>query len=110
MKTTADLLTLRSDAYEIASDGCAVLAPRLRGIPPHVDLDGHYKLVDQLDAALEEGVPSLIACRNLRVEGPVRFSAGVRFEGNVAIRNPSTPAQAIPAGTYRDQTVTLPAE
>ncbi len=107
VKTTGDLLALRSDAYEISADGCAVLVPEREGIPPHIDLDGHYKLVDQLEAALAAGVPSLRACRRLNVDGPVLFSSAVRFEGDVHITNPSAAPRPIPAGTYRDQTVAL---
>jgi UDP-N-acetylglucosamine pyrophosphorylase len=86
VKTTADLLALRSDAYVITEDGRAMLAPERKGIPPEIDLDGdHFKLVDQLDAALAGGVPSLLHCRKLTVRGPVRFSATDRFEGDVVI-------------------------
>ena len=107
VKTTADLLALRSDAYEITADGRAVLAPDFHGIPPLIDLDGHYKLVDQLDATLEKGVPSLRACRGLRVAGPVLFSDAVRFEGDVSVKNPSVDRRAVPAGTYRDEAIDL---
>jgi UDP-N-acetylglucosamine pyrophosphorylase len=86
VKTTADLLALRSDAYVITEDGRAMLAPERKGIPPEIDLDGdHFKLVDQLDAALAGGVPSLLHCRKLTVRGPVLFSASDRFEGDVVI-------------------------
>ncbi len=86
VKTTADLLALRSDAYVITEDGRAQLAPERQGIPPEILLDGdHFKLVDQLDAALEQGVPSLVHCRKLEVSGPVKFSSSDRFEGDVAL-------------------------
>lgn len=86
VKTTADLLALRSDAYEITDDGRAQLAPVRQGIPPEIILDGdHFKLVDQLDAALQDGVPSLLHCRRLEVKGPVKFSAADKFEGDVVL-------------------------
>ncbi len=108
VKTTADLLTLRSDAYEILADGTVQLVPECKGIPPHVDLDGSYKLVDQLEAALAGGAPSLKHCRSLRVTGPVRFSSDVELLGNVTITNDSTTPVEIPAGRYADQNLTLP--
>jgi UTP--glucose-1-phosphate uridylyltransferase len=87
VKTTSDLLALRSDAYVISEDGRAGLAPERQGIPPEIILDGdHFKLVDQLDAALADGVPSLIRCRRLEVQGPVHFSATQVFEGDVVLR------------------------
>lgn len=86
VKTTGDLLALRSDAYVITDDGRAVLAPERKGVPPEIVLDGdHFKLVDQLDTALAGGVPSLLHCRKLEVHGPVKFSASDRFEGDVVI-------------------------
>lgn len=83
VKTTADLLALRSDAYVITDDGRAELAPERHGIPPEILLDqDHFKLVDQLDTALVDGVPSLIGCRRLEVKGPVRFSAADVITGD----------------------------
>lgn len=109
VKTTGDLLTLRSDAYEFTENGCAMLVPERHGVPPHLHLDGNFKLVDQLEAALAGGVPSLRACGNLRVDGPVVFSADVRFEGDVSIANHTGTPLEIPAGTYRDQEIELTA-
>ncbi len=87
VKTTSDLLALRSDAYLITPDGRAILAPERHDIPPEITLDpDHFKLVDQLDAALAGGVPSLLHCRKLEVHGPVKFSAKDRFEGDVTLR------------------------
>ncbi len=86
VKTTADLLALRSDAYVITEDGRAELAPERQGIPPEIVLDQeHFKLVDQLDAALEKGVPSLIGCRRLQVKGAAKFSPDEKFEGDVVL-------------------------
>jgi UDP-N-acetylglucosamine pyrophosphorylase len=100
VKTTGDLLTLRSDAYEIADDGAVRLVGACAGVPPKVDLDDHYKLVDQLDAALVAGAPSLKNCRSLAVSGPVAFCAGAAFEGDVAIENPSPERKPLPPGHY----------
>jgi len=87
VKTTSDLLALRSDAYIITGDGRAILAPERKDIPPEIILDpDHFKLVDQLDAALAGGVPSLLHCHKLEVHGPVKFSSRDRFEGDVTLR------------------------
>ncbi len=101
VKTTGDLLTLRSDAYVIGGDGTVRLAPECAGVPPRVDLDDHYKLVDQLDAALAGGAPSLKNCASLKVVGPVAFSSGVVFEGDAVIENPSPSRRTLAPGTYR---------
>ncbi len=87
VKTTGDLLTLRSDAYVIADDGSVKLAPECAGVPPKVDLDDNFKLVDQLEAALKEGAPSLKNCASLKVTGPFTFSSGLVLSGEVTIEN-----------------------
>jgi UDP-N-acetylglucosamine pyrophosphorylase len=108
VKTTTDLLALRSDAYVVADDWRLALAPVRQGIPPTIDLDpDHYKLLDQLDAKLAAGVPSLAGCRELSVRGPVLFNAKNVFKGKVAITNKSANAQPLPPGIYQDETKEL---
>ena len=102
VKTTSDLLTLRSDAYEIRPDGTVALAPELGEIPPHVELDSHYKLVDQLEAALAGGVPSLKGCRSLRVKGEVLFTSEAIFQGEVTVENPTHTPLPVPPGIHCD--------
>ncbi|RMG48390.1 MAG: UTP--glucose-1-phosphate uridylyltransferase [Acidobacteria bacterium] len=86
VKTTNDLLGVRSDAYELTCDFRVVLAPT-RDAPPFIDLDpAHYKMIDQLESRFPCGEPSLIECERLRVLGDVRFGRGVRLRGSVTIR------------------------
>ncbi len=103
VKTTSDLLTLRSDAYEVTDDWRLALAKDCRGIPPIIDLDPeYYKLVEQLDDKLAAGAPSLALCRELTVRGPVLFNTGNVFVGKVTISNKSPIPKPLPAGEYRD--------
>ena len=81
VKTTADLLALRSDAYEVLDDGQVRLRAERQGVPPDISLSGEYKLVDSLDAL---GVPSLIHCHSLKISGLVSFEEAVIIEGEVA--------------------------
>lgn len=86
VKTTSDLLALRSDAYVITPDFRLELHPDRKGVPPIVRLNPtHYKLVDQLEEALADGVPSLLGCSRLEVENKVRFRAGEVFQGDVRL-------------------------
>jgi hypothetical protein len=101
VKTTADLVALRSDAYEVLADGQVRLCPERNGVPPDISLSGEYKLVDSLDAL---GVPSLIACHSLKVSGLVTFEEGVVVEGDVAFENHQSERKAIPAGVYSNGT------
>lgn len=99
VKTTADLLALRSDAYEILADGQVRLAASRHGVPPDVTLSDDYKLVDQI-APL--GAPSLLGCRSLKISGLVQMAEGVVFEGDVEISNASNEVKTVKAGTYRN--------
>jgi UTP--glucose-1-phosphate uridylyltransferase len=95
VKTTNDLLALRSDAYELHADGRIVLAGA-RGRAPLVDLDPrYYKLVRDFDARFAAGAPSLVECASLTIRGDVTFGAGVVVRGEVAIEGP----RAIADGT-----------
>ena len=101
VKTTADLLALRSDAYEVLDDGQVRLRAERHGVPPDISLSGDYKLVDSLDAL---GVPSLIACHSLKVNGLVSFDEGVVIEGDVVFENPQAERKTITAGVYNNGT------
>lgn len=86
VKTTNDLLSLRSDAYVIGDGRAVHLADERDGVPPFVDLDAdHYKLVADFDARFPSGVPSLVACDALRVVGDVTFGADVVVRGEVTV-------------------------
>jgi len=107
VKTTSDLLALRSDAYEVTNDWRIVLAAGPSGRPPAIDLDpDHYKLVDQLDEKLRE-VPSLKGCTELVVKGPVLFNAKTVFKGKLDLANSHPEPRALPAGVYEDRSVEL---
>jgi UTP--glucose-1-phosphate uridylyltransferase len=102
VKTTADLLALRSDAYEIREDGQVRLAASRNGIPPVVILSDEYKLVDQLEAL---GVPSLLDCKSLTVSGKIQFAPGVVIRGEVRFKNSAGETRQVAAGVYENQTV-----
>jgi UTP--glucose-1-phosphate uridylyltransferase len=87
VKTTNDLLALRSDAYDLHEDGRIVVAEGRSGAPL-VDLDHRfYKLVQDFDARFAAGAPSLVACESLTVRGDVAFGAGVVVHGAVVIEH-----------------------
>jgi UTP--glucose-1-phosphate uridylyltransferase len=89
VKTTEDLLALRSDAYVLADDARVELAPERDGTPPVVDLDDdHYKLLRDFDARFPKGAPSLVACERLSVDGDVTFGADVVVRGTVRVSGP----------------------
>jgi len=108
VKTTADLLALRSDAFELKADWRVAPAKDGKNQAPTLDLDpNYYKLVDQLDSMLAGGVPSLRDCQELIVRGPVQFGAKNVFCGKVTVTNNSSEPRTLPPGIYADQVVEL---
>lgn len=101
VKTCADLLAIRSDAYEITPDWRIELRAERHGQPPTLDLDGkHYKLVDQLDALTPAGPPSLRECQTLTVRGAVKFHPKNVLRGKVTLANASSEAKPLLPGSY----------
>ena len=107
VKTTSDLLALRSDAYHVTEDLRLVLDESREGQPPVVDLDGRYKMIADFEKCFPNGVPSLVRCRSIKIEGPMRFEAGVTCEGNVQFINRSAETRPVPPGTFSARTLEL---
>jgi UTP--glucose-1-phosphate uridylyltransferase len=96
VKTTDDLLVLRSDAYAV-SDECLV-QPTVDRLP-YVELDSsYYKLLDQFEERFPAGPPSLREAERLVVRGDVTFGAEVVVRGAVEL-------EADGAEKIADQTV-----
>jgi UTP--glucose-1-phosphate uridylyltransferase len=99
VKTTSDLLALRSDAY-VLTDEAHVEPAEGRDGPPVIDLDDeHYKLLRDFEARFADGAPSLIACDRLTVEGDVRFGADVVVRGAVTVEHDGEGQLRIEDGT-----------
>jgi UTP--glucose-1-phosphate uridylyltransferase len=76
VKTTNDLLAVRSDAYVLREDDAHVEpAPERAGMdPPVIDLDPrYYKLLADFEARFPGGPPSLLRAERLVVRGDVVF-------------------------------------
>lgn len=85
VKTTNDLLALRSDAY-VVRDGAWVEPAPGRDHPPVVDLDARaYKLVPDFEARFPAGAPSLREAERLEVRGDVTFGRDVVVRGSVVV-------------------------
>jgi len=96
VKTTSDLLVLRSDAYELEASGQLT---KVADPTPVVDLDDrYYKIIAEFDRRFPAGAPSLSEARDLRVNGDWTFEAGVRVIGEVRLEDRGAP-QVIPAGS-----------
>jgi len=87
VKTTDDLLLVRSDAYELTSDG--QMRPGFDGQEPIVTLDeSYYKLLPDFERRFPAGAPSLRRCRRFEVQGDVTFGANVVAVGEVRVTGP----------------------
>ena len=95
VKTTNDLLLIRSDVYGVGEDF------RVRAQvdePPLVDLDRRfYTTIADFDARIPEA-PSLVEARSLTVAGDWRFGRGVVARGEVRLDDTGS-AESVPEAT-----------
>jgi UTP--glucose-1-phosphate uridylyltransferase len=89
VKTTSNLLVVRSDAYELAEDWTVRLAPH-RDAAPVVELSDEFKLLRDFDERFAAGPPSLVEAERLEVDGDVRFGADVVVRGRVRVEGPAS--------------------
>jgi UTP--glucose-1-phosphate uridylyltransferase len=86
VKTTNDLLVLRSDVYDVGGD--FVLDPQAQ--PPYVELDpAYYKLVPDFERRFPQGAPSLRQASSLTINGDWTFGAKVKVVGDVSLKTAS---------------------
>lgn len=83
VKTTNDLLLLRSDAYTLGADGTLSLVPPKA---PLVDVDPtYYKLIKDFDQRFQV-VPSLRDVSRFSITGDWTFATPVAFSGEVSLQ------------------------
>jgi UTP--glucose-1-phosphate uridylyltransferase len=86
VKTTDDLLVMRSDVYTLTDEFVVEPIRERRGRLPYVELEPRfYKLLDGFDARFPDGPPSLHEADRLVVRGDVTFAAGVVVRGSVEL-------------------------
>jgi UTP--glucose-1-phosphate uridylyltransferase len=87
VKTTNDLLVMRSDVYRMSvQDMLVEPVPARAGNLPFVDLDSRfYKILDDFEARFPSGPPSLREAERLVVHGDVTFGSGVVIRGSVEL-------------------------
>jgi UTP--glucose-1-phosphate uridylyltransferase len=91
VKTTNDLLVLRSDCYRLEESHHLAVEEGLDAVP-FVDLDpAFYKLVHEFDRRFPEGVPSLRKADQLVVKGDWTFGADVTVVGRAQLDDPGEP-------------------
>ncbi len=100
IKKTNDLLDVRSDNYVLTED-FQVQANPARKLPrAYIDLDSeYYQFVDDFDARVPDGPPSLVECERLVVRGDFLFGNGVVLKGVVNMINETGQQAFVPDGT-----------
>lgn len=95
VKTTNDLLVLRSDVYDVGPD--FVLSPAADPLP-FVELDpAYYRLVPEFERRFPEGAPSLQEATSLKVSGDWTFGRQVKVVGDVSLETAA--ADRVPPGS-----------
>jgi UTP--glucose-1-phosphate uridylyltransferase len=90
VKTTSDLLLLRSDVYEVGNDGRLT---KVTDPAPLIELDSkHYKTISDFEQRFAAGAPSLKEATSLTVEGDWTFEAGVRVTGAGVLKDQGSPS------------------
>ncbi len=96
VKTTSDLLLLRSDVYEVGTDGRLT---KVADPAPLVDLDSaYYKTIGAFEQRFRDGAPSLRNARSLAVKGDWTFEPGVSVVGAGQLTDQGSP-QTVTSGT-----------
>lgn len=91
VKTTNDLLLVRSDVYELDDAG---LLQMVVDDACTVDLDPrYYKTIKDFETHFPHGAPSLRQARTLTVRGEWTFGADVEATGDALVEDTDTPGQ-----------------
>jgi UTP--glucose-1-phosphate uridylyltransferase len=103
VKTTNDLLLLRSDAYGLDADGALRLAVKKA---PLIDLDPDYfKTMADFDARFPHGAPSLREASSLTVRGDWTFGKDVVVRGTVVLSDDDGEPNSVPSGTVLESMI-----
>jgi UTP--glucose-1-phosphate uridylyltransferase len=99
VKKCNDLLAIRSDCFVLTDDERLIINPERiknnRSEMIKIKLDPKfYGKIDWFDHRFKQGVPSLVNCESLTIEGDVFFEKDVIIKGNVAIKN-TGPSSAV---------------
>ncbi len=89
VKTTDDLLVLRSDVYTLSDEMAVEPIPERADAMPYVELDKrYYRIIDGFEQRFPAGPVSLRDAERLVVHGDVTFEAGVVVRGAVTVEAP----------------------
>jgi UTP--glucose-1-phosphate uridylyltransferase len=104
VKSCNDLLALRSDCYVLNDKYQLSINPKRtasgKAETVKIRLDPKfYGKIDLLEQRFKEGLPSLVDCDSLSIEGDVYFESGVVIQGGVSIKNTQNAPAIVKKGT-----------
>ncbi len=110
VKSCNDLLALRSDCYVLGEKDNLRLNPKRsaegRAETIKIRLDPKfYGKIDLLEQRFKQGIPSLVGCDALSIQGDVYFESPVTIKGNVSIKNRQKTPAVIKKGTVIDSDI-----
>jgi UTP--glucose-1-phosphate uridylyltransferase len=108
VKSCNDLIALRSDCYVLGNGENLQINPQRmsanRPDPVRIDLDPRfYGRIDLLEKRFKQGLPSLVNCESLNIEGDVHFEDQIVIKGRISIKNRLRSPAVIKKGTVIDQ-------
>ena len=93
VKTTNDLLLVRSDVYEVDDDGLLRMVPE-RACTVNLD-PRFYKKIQDFEARFPGGVPSIKDARSLTVDGDWTFGADGGATGEARVEEEGSPGRIV---------------
>jgi UTP--glucose-1-phosphate uridylyltransferase len=112
VKTCNDLLIMRSDCFVFSEKKDLRMNPERKINQKQetikIKLDPKfYGKIDNFDQRFADGVPSLVDCYSLTIEGDVLFEKDVKIKGSVTIKNTAKTQKVIEAGTVIEEDLTF---
>jgi len=110
VKSCNDLLALRSDCYVLGEKDNLRINPKRsaagRADTIRIRLDSKfYGKIDLLEERFKHGLPSLVDCESLGIEGDVHFESPVIIKGSVWIKNRHKTPAVIKKGTVIEKDI-----
>ena len=104
VKSCNDLLALRSDCYILGEKNDLQINPTRLSTDTadtiKIRLDPkYYGKIDLLEERFEQGLPSMVNCDSLSIEGDVFFESGVTIKDRVTIKNRREAPALVKKGT-----------
>jgi UTP--glucose-1-phosphate uridylyltransferase len=88
VKKCNDLLAIRSDRFVFSKENNLISNPKIGSQTIAIDLDQkYYGKIDLFDERFVDGIPCLIDCESLTIDGDVRFEKNITIKGRVEIKN-----------------------